>query len=149
MFNTVFDGTPSPSVVLNGHLGHSEGYSYDVSPCCFLHWICIDTGKKNTLLIFITMVSTLVSKVFLLLFIGYNLVHILWSFAINPDMSAIPIMTSLGDFFGSSLLFTAFTLLQELNDENALEAMVYATTPSFNSTINSTLISNPTLSYYY
>ncbi|CAG2170737.1 unnamed protein product [Oppiella nova] len=59
-------------------------------------------------------------QVFILLFIGYNLVHILWSYSINPDMSAIPILTALGDLLGSAFLLIAFGILQSLSDPNAM-----------------------------
>ena len=35
-------------------------------------------------------------------------------------MSAIPIMTALGDLLGSAFLLTAFVILEKLNDPNAI-----------------------------
>ncbi len=59
-------------------------------------------------------------KVFILLYICYNLVHILWSFGVNPDNASIPILTSLGDLLGSAFLLVIFIILEKINDPNAI-----------------------------
>ena len=54
-------------------------------------------------------------------------------------MSVIPIMTSLGDLFGSAFILIAFIILEQLNDPNALfheePATFNVTSGEFNSTI--------------
>lgn len=58
-------------------------------------------------------------QVVLLLFISYNLVHLFWRFGIDPDNSSAPILTALGDLFGTLFLFSCFTVLSSLGDPNA------------------------------
>ena len=54
----------------------------------------------------------------------------------NPDMSAIPILTALGDLLGSAFLLIAFGLLEKLNDPNAVIPYFESlSTQAFNSTI--------------
>lgn len=63
---------------------------------------CIDVSSNDFLLNQITM----------LLFIAHVLIHGLWKFKIDPDTSAIPYLTALGDLFGSTLLWGAFIFLR-------------------------------------
>ncbi|KAI1301315.1 Solute carrier family 41 member 1 [Halotydeus destructor] len=58
-------------------------------------------------------------QVCLLLYMAYNLVFVLWKKAIDPDNSAIPLLTALGDFLGSLFLLFAFMFLALCNDPNA------------------------------
>lgn len=39
------------------------------------------------------------------------MIHIMWKYKIDPDNSAIPILTALGDLFGSCLLALAFAFM--------------------------------------
>ena len=54
-------------------------------------------------------------------------------------MSVIPIMTALGDLFGSAFLLITFIILEQLNDPNALfheeSATSNVTFSEFNSSI--------------
>lgn len=52
-----------------------------------------------------------------LLFIAHMMIHALWKFKIDPDSSAIPYLTALGDLFGSSLLMGAFAFLRFVGHE--------------------------------
>lgn len=45
------------------------------------------------------------------------MIHSLWRFKIDPDSSAIPYLTALGDLFGSSLLMAAFAFLRWVGHE--------------------------------
>jgi cation transporter-like permease len=58
--------------------------------------------------------TSIIFKVFILLYICYNLVHIFWSFGINPDNASIPILTSLGDLLASAFLLVVFIILGKL-----------------------------------
>jgi solute carrier family 41 len=58
-------------------------------------------------------------QVAVLLYMAYNLVFILWKKEVDPDNSAIPILTAFGDFLGSAFLLFAFLFLDFLNDRNA------------------------------
>jgi hypothetical protein len=53
----------------------------------------------------------------LLLFIAHVIIHAMWRFKIDPDTSAIPYLTALGDLFGSSLLLGAFAFLRFVGHE--------------------------------
>lgn len=53
----------------------------------------------------------------LLLFIAHVMIHAMWRFKIDPDTSAIPYLTALGDLFGSSLLLGAFAFLRFIGHE--------------------------------
>lgn len=58
-------------------------------------------------------------QVAILIQISYYLVHFLWIKGFNPDNSALPFLTALGDFIGSALLAVAFVVLMNLKDVNA------------------------------
>lgn len=50
-------------------------------------------------------------QVLLLLYLAELLISWMWSRGIDPDNSAIPYLTALGDLFGTFFLFIAFTSL--------------------------------------
>ncbi|GIY70999.1 solute carrier family 41 member 1 [Caerostris darwini] len=50
-------------------------------------------------------------QVFLLLYMAYCMIHWMWRRKIDPDNSAIPYLTALGDLLGTSLLALAFLFL--------------------------------------
>ncbi|CAG0887226.1 unnamed protein product [Darwinula stevensoni] len=58
-------------------------------------------------------------QVALLLFIGHLLLHAMWRAAIDPDNSAIPYLTALGDLLGTGLLAVAFHVLYLLGDRDS------------------------------
>jgi solute carrier family 41 len=60
-----------------------------------------------------------VSQVLLLLAIGKKLVLWMWSLGIDPDNSAIPYLTALGDLFGTALLGLAFHFLYWIGDRDS------------------------------
>jgi solute carrier family 41 len=47
----------------------------------------------------------------ILLYIAHILIHLMWKRKVDPDNSAIPFLTALGDLLGSSLLALAFIFL--------------------------------------
>lgn len=53
----------------------------------------------------------------ILLYTAHVLIHALWRFKIDPDTSAIPYLTALGDLLGSSLLLVAFIFLRAIGHE--------------------------------
>uniref|UniRef100_A0A182YQH0 SLC41A/MgtE integral membrane domain-containing protein n=1 Tax=Anopheles stephensi TaxID=30069 RepID=A0A182YQH0_ANOST len=57
-------------------------------------------------------VSTL--QIMLLLYIAHVIIHLMWKWKIDPDNSAIPYLTALGDLFGSSFLMLAFLFLRSI-----------------------------------
>lgn len=50
-------------------------------------------------------------QVSLLLYLAHIIIHAMWKWKIDPDNSAIPYLTALGDLFGSSFLALAFLFL--------------------------------------
>lgn len=58
-----------------------------------------------------------VIQLMLLLYIAHILIHTMWKYKIDPDNSAIPYMTALGDLMGTSLLLVAFMLLKYMKQE--------------------------------
>lgn len=51
----------------------------------------------------------------LLLYIAHIIVHAMWKWKIDPDNSAIPYLTALGDLLGSSLLALAWLFTMSIN----------------------------------
>lgn len=54
-----------------------------------------------------------------LLYIAHIMTHTMWRHKIDPDNSAIPYLTALGDLFGTSLLLLAFMFLNAINHSYA------------------------------
>jgi cation transporter-like permease len=50
-------------------------------------------------------------KVMILLYAAHLLIHLMWKWKVDPDNSAIPLLTAFGDLLGSSLLALAFFCL--------------------------------------
>ncbi|XP_044741602.1 solute carrier family 41 member 1-like [Chrysoperla carnea] len=56
-------------------------------------------------------------QIMFLLYTAHVLIHILWRRKIDPDNSAIPYLTALGDLSGSSLLLVSFLILNCFGQE--------------------------------
>ncbi|XP_059618448.1 solute carrier family 41 member 1-like isoform X1 [Phlebotomus argentipes] len=52
-----------------------------------------------------------------LLYIAHIIIHAMWKWKIDPDNSAIPYLTALGDLLGSSLLLIAFFFLTTIGHD--------------------------------
>uniref|UniRef100_A0A182J9E1 SLC41A/MgtE integral membrane domain-containing protein n=1 Tax=Anopheles atroparvus TaxID=41427 RepID=A0A182J9E1_ANOAO len=89
-------------------------------------------------------VSTL--QIMLLLYIAHVIIHLMWKMKIDPDNSAIPYLTALGDLLGSSFLMLAFLFLRSIGHpygEDKMEQVAgftLLTTETYNSTVLSDLI---------
>ncbi|XP_026668972.1 solute carrier family 41 member 1-like isoform X2 [Ceratina calcarata] len=59
-----------------------------------------------------------------LLYIAYIMIHWMWKRKIDPDNSAIPYLTAMGDLLGISLLAIAFQFLYLVGDQDSDEAIV-------------------------
>ncbi|XP_058063198.1 solute carrier family 41 member 1 [Anopheles bellator] len=57
-------------------------------------------------------VSTL--QIMILLYIAHVIIHLMWKWKMDPDNSAIPYLTALGDLLGSSFLMVAFLFLRAI-----------------------------------
>lgn len=60
-----------------------------------------------------------VVQVFLLLYIAHVMVHWMWTKEIDPDNSAIPYLTAIGDLLGTGLLAVAFMFLYLIGDKDS------------------------------
>ncbi|KAG8038871.1 hypothetical protein G9C98_003178 [Cotesia typhae] len=64
-------------------------------------------------------------QIMLLLYVAHIIIHAMWRFKIDPDNSAIPYLTALGDLSGTIFLGGAFWLLQEIGHPyNDLSEMI-------------------------
>jgi len=61
----------------------------------------------------------LLFQVVLLLYIAEVLIQYLWLRKIDPDNSAIPYLTALGDVIGTALLAVAFLCLYAIGDRDS------------------------------
>ncbi|XP_042894756.1 solute carrier family 41 member 1 [Parasteatoda tepidariorum] len=79
----------------------------------FAYLICLLKGGNATvspLFLLVYLTSALI-QVFLLIYIAYCMIQWMWRRKIDPDNSAIPYLTALGDLLGTSLLALAFLFL--------------------------------------
>lgn len=56
-----------------------------------------------------------VLQVMLLLYVAHIIIHAMWRYKIDPDNSAIPYLTALGDLTGTMFLALAFWFLQGID----------------------------------
>ncbi|XP_023241901.1 solute carrier family 41 member 1-like [Centruroides sculpturatus] len=64
----------------------------------------------------IYLVATLL-QVAILLYIAHIMIHVMWRWKIDPDNSAIPLLTALGDLLGTGLLATAFYFYTQIHND--------------------------------
>ncbi|XP_046405170.1 solute carrier family 41 member 1-like [Ischnura elegans] len=95
-------------MVIPGHLI----FSYTIS--------CLQAGHTTLTPIFVViyLIAALI-QVFLLLFLAHVMVHWMWTRKIDPDNSAIPYLTALGDLLGTGLLAIAFKVLYVIGDKDS------------------------------
>ncbi|KAG5895404.1 hypothetical protein JTB14_029416 [Gonioctena quinquepunctata] len=65
----------------------------------------------------ITYLAVGLTQLLILLYVCHIMIHTLWKFKMDPDSSAIPYLTALGDLSGSSLLLLGFFFLRYINRE--------------------------------
>ncbi|ERL94670.1 hypothetical protein D910_11945 [Dendroctonus ponderosae] len=56
-------------------------------------------------------------QLIILLYSAHLMVHTMWKFKMDPDNSAIPYLTALGDLTGSTLFLLSFIFLKAINQE--------------------------------
>ncbi len=77
----------------------------------------IEAGHTSPTALFLTIYSAAaLVQVWVLLHTANCLIHWFWKLSIDPDNSAIPYLTALGDLLGGGLLWLAFELLYRLGD---------------------------------
>ncbi|XP_034933875.1 solute carrier family 41 member 1-like [Chelonus insularis] len=72
--------------------------------------------QQSTLHVYFILSYILVAflQIILLLYIAHIIIHAMWRFKIDPDNSAIPYLTALGDLSGTMFLGGAFWFLKEI-----------------------------------
>ncbi|XP_059488939.1 solute carrier family 41 member 1-like isoform X2 [Neocloeon triangulifer] len=96
------------AMVIPGHLIFSYTISY------------LQAGHTSLTPIFVVIyLIAAVIQVFLLLYVAHVMVHWMWTKRIDPDNSAIPYLTALGDLLGTGLLAMAFQFLYVIGDRDS------------------------------
>ncbi|KAJ8687415.1 hypothetical protein QAD02_023209, partial [Eretmocerus hayati] len=76
--------------------------------------------SMSTLFVFVYLCAALL-QVAALLYIAYIMIHWMWKRKIDPDNSAIPYLTAMGDLLGISLLAIAFQFLYLVGDQTEFD----------------------------
>lgn len=79
--------------------------------------------SMSTLFVFVYLCAAML-QVAALLYIAYIMIHWMWKRKIDPDNSAIPYLTALGDLLGISLLAIAFQFLYLVGDQTEFEGTI-------------------------
>lgn len=58
-----------------------------------------------------------VLQIWILLHTAHWMIHLMWKKSVDPDNSAIPYLTALGDLLGGGLLAMAFEFLNLIGDQ--------------------------------
>lgn len=75
----------------------------------------VDSVQFSSLFLSIYLFSAIL-QVAILLYLAYCMIQFMWKHNIEPDNSAIPYLTALGDLLGTALLALAFIILENLKD---------------------------------
>ena len=101
----------------------SQFYTYFRSKYKFFIWIGISvcqhyTGNSVTYdLVNPSLNSCNFFQIMILLYVAHIIIHAMWRYKIDPDNSAIPYLTALGDLSGSCLLLLAFMFLDSIGSD--------------------------------
>lgn len=80
----------------------------------------VQAGHTSVTIIFlIAYLSAALLQVFLLLYSAHVMILWMWRRKIDPDNSAIPYLTAIGDFLGTALLAVAFYVLWLIGDRDS------------------------------
>ena len=55
-----------------------------------------------------------------MLYFAYIYTHFIWKLKLDPDLYAIPLLTAITDFMGTSLLYILYIILEATGDANSL-----------------------------
>jgi solute carrier family 41 len=72
-----------------------------------------------TALFLVVYLSAALVQVILLLYFAHTMILWMWTKHIDPDNSAIPYLTALGDLLGTALLAIAFIVLFSIGDKDS------------------------------
>ena len=82
--------------------------------------VFLEAGHTSPTFVFIvTYLTAALLQVWILLHTAHWLIHWFWRLYVNPDDSAIPYLTALGDLLGGGLLWMAFEFLYVIGDKDA------------------------------
>ena len=96
------------SLVIPGHLLFTYAISF------------LEAGHTSPTTTFLLVyLSSAVLQVWILLHTAHWLIHWFWTVKVDPDNSAIPYLTALGDLLGGALLWMAFEVLYLIGDKDA------------------------------
>ena len=74
---------------------------------------------SSTVAFFLVYLTAAVVQVWILLHTAQWMIHWMWRLKVDPDNSAIPYLTALGDLLGGGLLWGAFWFLYAIGDHDA------------------------------
>ena len=95
-------------MVIPGHLIFTYGIKF------------LQAGHTSvTLLFLVVYLSAALLQVFLLLYFAHIMILWMWVRHVDPDNSAIPYLTALGDLLGTALLAIAFLVLFSIGDKDS------------------------------
>ncbi|XP_067129804.1 solute carrier family 41 member 1-like isoform X2 [Centruroides vittatus] len=77
----------------------------------------------------IYLVATLL-QVAILLYVAHVMIHVMWKWKIDPDNSAIPLLTALGDLLGTGLLAIAFYFYTQIQNDVMMTMAISTDFPS-------------------
>lgn len=110
-------------IILDGHARTSRVLMLLVIPghLIFTYTIYyVKAGHTSLTLTFVCVyLFAAILQVALLLYIARILIHWMWTREIDPDNSAIPYLTALGDLLGTALLAIAFHFLYLIGDKDS------------------------------
>ena len=75
-------------------------------------------NRATAAFVLVYMVAALL-QVLVLLHTAHWMIHWFWRLKVDPDNSAIPYLTALGDLLGGGLLWLAFEILFLMGDRDA------------------------------
>ncbi|KAF8769876.1 solute carrier family 41 member 1-like isoform X1 [Argiope bruennichi] len=84
----------------------------------YLIWLLNTGGTTFTYAFLVVYLTAALIQVFLLLYFAYCMIQWMWRRKIDPDNSAIPYLTALGDLLGTSLLALAFLFLSNIGSHD-------------------------------
>lgn len=83
---------------------------------CMIKYMKTGDTSLTPLFCFVYLCAAIL-QVAALLYIAYIMIHWMWKRKIDPDNSAIPYLTAMGDLLGISLLAIAFQFLYLVGDQ--------------------------------
>ncbi|KAK9712583.1 Divalent cation transporter [Popillia japonica] len=107
----------------SGRVNTARILMFMVIPCHLIFTYTITYLKAGhtsfTPIFMIVYLTAALIQVFILLYVAHVMIMWMWYFGVNPDNSAIPYLTALGDLLGTFLLGVAFQFLFLVGDQDS------------------------------